>query len=45
MRTAAKLVSTIAALGLGGCASIPPDFTSAGVTPVMSYAVTNNPTP
>jgi curli biogenesis system outer membrane secretion channel CsgG len=45
MRKALVATFMSSALGVAGCASIPPDLTSAGVKPTFSYAVTANPTP
>ena len=38
-------IALVAALTASGCATIPPDLSSAGVAPTFSYAVTNNDTP
>jgi curli production assembly/transport component CsgG/holdfast attachment protein HfaB len=45
MLKAMLALSTASALAVSGCATVPPDLTSAGVKPLYSYAVTNNPTP
>ena len=45
MRSLAITAPLVAALMASGCATIPPDLSSAGVKPTYSYAVTNNDTP
>lgn len=45
MRYVSLAGTALAAMMIGGCASIPPDYSSAGVKALTSYAVTNNETP